>query len=70
MVLMMDIPDTSRKVGIQGFIQIQASSNVYILYVHCMPTLSVLLLEHVTASERGHSRREKSAKLNCGCITL
>ena len=50
MVSRMDIPDTSRNVRIQGFIQIQASSNVYILYVHYMPALSVLFLEHVTAS--------------------
>jgi hypothetical protein len=62
--LRMDIPDTSRNVGIQGFIQVQASSNVHILYVHCVPTMSVLLLDHVTASGGGHSRRKKcDAKL-------
>ena len=65
MVLRMDIPDTIRNVRIQGFIQVQASSNVHILYVHCVPMVSVLLLEQVTASGRGHSsgRKECDVKL-------
>jgi hypothetical protein len=48
----MDIPDTSRNVRIQGFIRVQASSNVHIPYVHCMPMVSALLIEHFTASGR------------------
>lgn len=64
-VLRTDIPDTSRNVRIQRFIQVQASSNVHILYVHCMPMVSVLLLENLTASGRGHNLVEgKSTRLS------